>query len=106
VPHFHAIKPPTPLPELSSFCTGDNPEDGEMYLMVVVPAPITRVVLDKVHRAVKWLCVCVCELASCLVSSLCRSVKIEITQKHFSFRGGGALLPAPSPGIDPGPSGG
>jgi len=30
----------------------ENPEDGEMY-------QLTRIVPDKVQRAVKWLCVCV-----------------------------------------------
>ena len=33
----------------------ENPEDGEMYLLV----PAHHVVPDKFQRAVKWLCVCV-----------------------------------------------
>jgi len=33
----------------------ENPEDGEMYTFWY---QLTRVVLDKVQRAVKWLCIC------------------------------------------------
>ena len=36
----------------------ENPEDGEMYILVT--EQLTRVVPDKVQRAIKWLCVCVC----------------------------------------------
>jgi len=35
----------------------ENPEDGKMHLLV----PAHPVVMDKVQRAVKWLCVCVCD---------------------------------------------
>jgi len=33
----------------------ENPENGKIYLLV----QLTRVVPDRVQRAVKWLCVCV-----------------------------------------------
>ena len=42
----------------------ENPEDGEMYLLV----PAHPGCPDKVQRAVKWLCLCV----SCFISQLLR----------------------------------
>ena len=56
----------------------ENPEDGEMYLLVLAH----RVVPDRVYRAVKWLCVCVYREAQLAF----------VNQKSVQYHQGSAMI--------------